>query len=530
MRGYFGGLFAFLSILTCGHSVLAADYPSEMRGIWAGRAEFAGDNRLSVARATCQSYAQNPADIRGDVIVFEEKKKILFGGYADTTETNISVTQISPKGWKIVDKRYDDGEGSGKVGWKNVTYEIKIENNTLLKTEDGQISRYERCSFAERSISPGFNCAKARTADEKTICANAELSRADREVQQAYNSAAQKKNPQVDPKAREILAARQSCGSDVSCIRKNQQDAIKYYNGVSGLSAVVSEPRYGNGSASQEPISNNQLRLFLKASDEAVVCARNFNSPSRDETKRYVNILDELKKYPELNRVIESYKSNSDPKKDAAVAFSFPDIFAITCRKRADSVRELADIVEQSIARVGSQIEPVTMASCGSGNEATGASDGIKFRRVYTNMPKQEFQNLEIPGIKIILSLCKAEFISQTKNKKCGEAVFGKDSKIEKLELLPCFFGAEELSYDAFNKAVSQSYKLTNLDCKTNSSYSESMGVVSLMECAGSQKSGERISISGANVGNLSLVPGNDAAGITLKAARRAEGARPKFD
>jgi hypothetical protein len=517
-------------MLTWSHSVLAADYPSEIRGIWAGRAEFAGDNRISVARATCQSYAKNPADIRGDVIIFGEKKKELLGGYVDTTETNISVTQISPTSWKIVDKRYDDGEGEGKVGWRNVTYEIKIENNTLLKNEGGQLSRYERCSFTERSVSPSFDCAKARTADEKTICANAELSRADREVQQAYTSAAQKKNPQVEPKAREILALRRSCGSDVSCIRNNQQNAIKYYNGIAGLSATISEPRYSNGKTAKEPISSNQLRLFLKAADEARVCARNLNSPSRDEMKRYLNIFNELKKYPELDRIIESYTSNSDAKKDAAVALAFPDVFAITCQKRANSVRELADIVEQSITRAGSQIEPVTVASCGSGNEATGASDGIKFRRVYTNMPKQEFQNLEIPGIKINLSLCKAEFISQTKNKKCGEAVFGKDSKIEKLELSPCFFGAEELSYDAFNKAVSQSYKLSNLDCKTKSSYSESMGVVSLMECSGSQKSGEWISISGVNVGNLSLVIGSDAVGITLKAARRAEGERPRFD
>lgn len=86
---------------------------------------------------------------------------------------------------------------------------------------------------------PGFNCAKARTADEKTICADARLAELDRAVSLAYAQVPSNLREGAKGDAKELLAARAKCGDDRLCILEQQVGAIETF---SGLGAPVRVP------------------------------------------------------------------------------------------------------------------------------------------------------------------------------------------------------------------------------------------------------------------------------------------------
>jgi len=86
---------------------------------------------------------------------------------------------------------------------------------------------------------PSFNCAKARTADEKAICADARLAELDRAVSLAYARVPANLREGAKGDAKELLAARGKCGDDRLCILEQQVGAIELF---AGLGAPVRVP------------------------------------------------------------------------------------------------------------------------------------------------------------------------------------------------------------------------------------------------------------------------------------------------
>ncbi len=68
-----------------------------------------------------------------------------------------------------------------------------------------------------------FNCKKATAADEKAVCASAELSRLDRQLQGLYREvrgcALMGANGAFHDDEVDWLAARHKCGADQTCLR-----------------------------------------------------------------------------------------------------------------------------------------------------------------------------------------------------------------------------------------------------------------------------------------------------------------------
>ncbi len=85
---------------------------------------------------------------------------------------------------------------------------------------------------AQTPPKPSFNCAKARTADEKAICADARLAELDRAVSQAYARIPANMREGAKGNAKELLAERGKCGDDRLCILEAQIGAIELFSGL----------------------------------------------------------------------------------------------------------------------------------------------------------------------------------------------------------------------------------------------------------------------------------------------------------
>jgi uncharacterized protein len=86
---------------------------------------------------------------------------------------------------------------------------------------------------------PSFNCEKARTADERAICADPRLAELDQAIAIAFAQAASKSKDGARAEAKDILAARKSCGADRLCILDQQVTGIET---LSALGAQVPVP------------------------------------------------------------------------------------------------------------------------------------------------------------------------------------------------------------------------------------------------------------------------------------------------
>jgi hypothetical protein len=101
----------------------------------------------------------------GDIVVFSGKKRLDFGGYADSESANVSV-EAKPNGqFRIVDQYYDDGEGGTRPGPKKKIYLLKLVNASTLEISEGQyVSRYIKC--ASKNVDSASRAATA--AQEKS--------------------------------------------------------------------------------------------------------------------------------------------------------------------------------------------------------------------------------------------------------------------------------------------------------------------------------------------------------------------------
>ncbi|MBI3561644.1 MAG: DUF1311 domain-containing protein, partial [Gammaproteobacteria bacterium] len=88
---------------------------------------------------------------------------------------------------------------------------------------------------ANAKPSPSFNCAKATTPTEKTICSSLALAAFDRSVAQSYRDAIdlmkEVKNPEglrtIKAAQKKWLAVRNACGTDVECLQKTMRERLE---------------------------------------------------------------------------------------------------------------------------------------------------------------------------------------------------------------------------------------------------------------------------------------------------------------
>lgn len=88
--------------------------------------------------------------------------------------------------------------------------------------------------------SPSFECRRASTLDERTVCGSLELSNLDRIVSDTFGEFEPEFSKKKDI-ARGVLRDRKTCGSDTACIAAVYADALSTYG---GLRAPIWPSRY----------------------------------------------------------------------------------------------------------------------------------------------------------------------------------------------------------------------------------------------------------------------------------------------
>jgi uncharacterized protein len=114
---------------------------------------------------------------------------------------------------------------------------------------------------AQPAPQPSFNCAKVQTPDEIAICTNVELSQIDNAVAAGYQYL---RRVSGDLLAKQtgmpLFQARRQCGSDVSCIKQRQFDAVKKYH---ELGAPVNVSLWVLNNSTMTLVANGSSRSFF---------------------------------------------------------------------------------------------------------------------------------------------------------------------------------------------------------------------------------------------------------------------------
>jgi uncharacterized protein len=100
--------------------------------------------------------------------------------------------------------------------------------------------------YATPREQPSFDCLKAASLSEKTICANAELSRLDFQLGQMWKALLDDfidpaQRTQMRQDQRTWIARRQGCGDDANCIGKLYRDRLSSLNGADRTRRIDSQ-------------------------------------------------------------------------------------------------------------------------------------------------------------------------------------------------------------------------------------------------------------------------------------------------
>jgi hypothetical protein len=140
---------AILPLVLGVHAAEAANYPLEMRGVWAALSGCpACPDPAEAAQRACDTYRANPKQVDGYINLFEKKKMKSFGGEGTPGEArNFSIRKLGPKRWRIAQRSYNDHGGPNHEGaWQTDVYEVSIKDGSLVsKNEHGDVSRWTRC-------------------------------------------------------------------------------------------------------------------------------------------------------------------------------------------------------------------------------------------------------------------------------------------------------------------------------------------------------------------------------------------------
>ncbi len=99
---------------------------------------------------------------------------------------------------------------------RNVTGEPSLELIAILRQLHAQ--GWDRGDAV--SSGPSFDCGRATTSTERTICADPRLSRLDRDLSEAYAAALSRssRDHEIRASQRRWIELRNSCGNDIDCI------------------------------------------------------------------------------------------------------------------------------------------------------------------------------------------------------------------------------------------------------------------------------------------------------------------------
>lgn len=130
------------------------------------------------------------------------------------------------------------------------------------------------------SIAQSFDCKQAKRPDEKAICNNTGLSARDEIVSMAFDEAKKASGRKAAIAAtRKLLDERHRCASDVECINRNQDTALRVYQALgatitwdflTGSGGQAGADRDGDGQADPDtttyidldvPVPNEKLRI-----------------------------------------------------------------------------------------------------------------------------------------------------------------------------------------------------------------------------------------------------------------------------
>ncbi len=163
------------------------------------------------------------------------------------------------------DSMSDDDWLKGGAGpqWENFEDFLLLPNSLVIRFPPYQVAAY---AAGEQSVElplaqlkglmrkdwrqpvPSYNCAKATTATEKTICSDVMLARLDRAVAAAYRqklSYADEAEAQSTRDAqRAWIRARDGCGSSVLCLTTSYDDRLKALSGKLGFEPILHFGRY----------------------------------------------------------------------------------------------------------------------------------------------------------------------------------------------------------------------------------------------------------------------------------------------
>jgi uncharacterized protein len=114
---------------------------------------------------------------------------------------------------------------------------------------------------------PSFDCRKATTADEMSICASAELSALDVLNSTAFHQAKAINRLAALGVARAHLGHRRMCGYDPTCIRATFYTSLLAYQWL-GATVVSQGPGYYSGTSMSGPMPNKGIVTTAAATQQ----------------------------------------------------------------------------------------------------------------------------------------------------------------------------------------------------------------------------------------------------------------------
>lgn len=144
-------------------------------------------------------------------------------------------------------------QGADETGYLTVG-----QRQELLGTAPAQQSG---TSFGLTKEGPSFDCSKARNIDETTICSDVQLAELDLVANAGFEYVrSSRRDDFFMQNARELLRSRQACGSDKTCIRDRQLDAIRSFR---EFGAPVSSSVWVLSNSQMLLVANQRTRTFF---------------------------------------------------------------------------------------------------------------------------------------------------------------------------------------------------------------------------------------------------------------------------
>ena len=144
-------------------------------------------------------------------------------GSMDEPEFNVRFTDIRPHGGSDLMITGESAHDATAVG-------TEITNQSNEEASDQRLE--EANHFDDRGLRPSFDCGRAATLTEETICGNSKLVRVDTYTADMYSCMLKlvpESGEELKKSQRAWIKRRESCEADVGCIRESYGDIAAEY-------------------------------------------------------------------------------------------------------------------------------------------------------------------------------------------------------------------------------------------------------------------------------------------------------------